>query len=141
MVEALRVFVYGTLMPGEVNYPAYCEPWVVSAQAAIVLGTLYDLPLGYPAFASGSAPVYGYLLTFASSNVLLRLDELESYDPHQPAEANEYSRCLVEVLDLNHQPMGEAWVYQMRLEHIQALGGVQIPEGQWLSPVRRSIEP
>jgi gamma-glutamylcyclotransferase (GGCT)/AIG2-like uncharacterized protein YtfP len=128
---ALRVFVYGTLKPGEANYSAYCEPWITSAQEAIVLGTLYDLPLGYPALAVGQSIVYGYLLTFSAPSVLLRLDELESYDPGQPDEVNEYSRSLIAVLGLDHQPIGQAWVYRMQAERIYALGGVLIPEGRW----------
>lgn len=129
--DALKVFVYGTLKPGEVNYPAYCEGWVIRTEAAMVFGRLYDLPLGYPALTAGDSPVYGYLLTFSDPDVLLRLDELESYDLSQPDEVNEYSRIWLDVFDLNHQPLGQAWGYRMQPAQIQALGGVLVPEGEW----------
>lgn len=42
----LRVFVYGTLRPGEANYARYCAG--SRSQAARVRGRLYVLQVGYP---------------------------------------------------------------------------------------------
>ncbi|NET53980.1 MAG: gamma-glutamylcyclotransferase, partial [Merismopedia sp. SIO2A8] len=42
-----KVFVYGTLKPGEVNYDQYCASKVVEEIRAIAFGELFDLPIGY----------------------------------------------------------------------------------------------
>ena len=59
--DGLRVFVYGTLKPGEANYQRYCAGKLVNAQRAMVLGKLFALPAGYPAMTLGDIPVQGYL--------------------------------------------------------------------------------
>lgn len=127
----LKVFVYGTLKPGEKNYDRYCREWVLTAETAIALGQLYDLPCGYPAMTSGRSPVYGFLLSFDNPDVLLLLDELEDYCPNRPPEQNEYLRVKVEVYSLNYQPLGKAWAYQMDLPQVQRLRGIFIPDGKW----------
>lgn len=76
----LKVFVYGTLKPGERNYPLYCTQ-AIEIIAAIAYGKLYDLPMGYPAaIFPESDLVWGYVLTFGDTTVLQTLDELENYD-------------------------------------------------------------
>lgn len=41
----VKVFVYGTLKPGESNYQRYCDrSSVVESQRAIALGQLFALP-------------------------------------------------------------------------------------------------
>ncbi len=42
----LRVFVYGTLKPGEVNYQKYCNGKVVEQERALTLGQLFALQDG-----------------------------------------------------------------------------------------------
>lgn len=126
-----RVFVYGTLKPDEENYSRYCQAKVVETTEAIAFGTLYHLPMGYPAMTTGSSPVYGYLLTFADLAVLRQLDWLEDYDPTRPSEANDYSRDQIEVFSLDHQPLGVAWSYRMRPEQAVQMGGTLLPGGNW----------
>ena len=56
----LRVFVYGTLKPGEANYEFYCGSEVVETKKAWTRGELYTLPQGYPAMTTGNDKVYGF---------------------------------------------------------------------------------
>ncbi|MDB9315329.1 gamma-glutamylcyclotransferase [Spirulina sp. CS-785/01] len=73
----LSVFVYGTLKPGERNYPRYCAGKVVQQQPAFTWGTLYHLSLGYPGMTEGEEKVQGTLLTFSDERVLADLDSLQ----------------------------------------------------------------
>lgn len=130
MTELIKVFVYGTLKPGEANHH-YCKDHLLKAEAAFVYGQLYDLPLGYPAMTAGQEPVYGFLLAFAEPSILNQLDELEDYDPRRPAEQNEYMRVQTTAFDLQKTDLGLVWVYQMRLELVQKARGVPLPHGRW----------
>ncbi|WNZ22992.1 gamma-glutamylcyclotransferase [Leptolyngbya sp. NK1-12] len=136
----LKVFVYGTLKPGEINYDHYCQGRVLHAQAAIMIGQLYDLPFGYPAMTVGNSLVYGFLLSFADPAILTHLDQLEEYDPNRPTEQNEYVRVAAEVFDLNHRSLGQAWVYQMDKTLVNKLGGILLPQGRWGSPTGSQAE-
>jgi len=127
----LKIFVYGTLKPGEVNYQRYCEGLVVEVQRAIASGQLFDLPLGYPAMTLGESTVHGFLLTFADPKVFSQIDELEDYHPHRPSHDNLYNRQQVEIYSLEGESLGFAWVYLMTPEQIQHLQGVEIPSGWW----------
>jgi gamma-glutamylcyclotransferase (GGCT)/AIG2-like uncharacterized protein YtfP len=127
----LRVFVYGTLKPGERYYSQYCQGRVVESCAAIAYGHLYDLPFGYPAMISGDRPIQGYVLTFADATTWHDLDELEDYNPNRPSEENEYDRYQIEVFSLAGESMGCAWAYLMTLERVQKIGGVHLPQGVW----------
>ncbi len=143
----LRVFVYGTLKPGEYYYAHYCQGRVVDKIEAIAFGHLYSLSLGYPAMtlgdgatdgaASGMADgvadsiVHGVVLTFADLGMLNDLDELEGYSPKQPPEENEYQRVELEVWSGDRRSLGKAWTYVMRPEQIALLGGVRLADGHW----------
>ena len=121
--DLLRVFVYGTLKPGEANYEFYCEKEVVDAKKACVRGELYALPQGYPAMTTGNDLVYGYLLSFANSEILNSLDELEDYHPQRLAWENLYNRTQVEIFDLESNSLGLAWVYFMNSTKIHQVKG------------------
>jgi gamma-glutamylcyclotransferase (GGCT)/AIG2-like uncharacterized protein YtfP len=129
----LKIFVYGTLKPGESNYQHFCTGKVVKEQLAIAFGTLFALPIGYPAMTVGDRPVKGYLLTFNDSSILACLDRLEDYDPHRERQKNEYNRQLIETFELSHQPLATAWVYLMDAEKIHRKKGVLLPSGAWSS--------
>ena len=133
MTELIRVFVYGTLKPGESNFKLYCADRVVATQAAIAYGALFDLHLGYPSMTAGDCPVCGYLLSFINAAVLEAMDELEDFDPRRPADRNEYNRVETEVFDLRGRSLGKAWVYLMSLELIRQAGGTMLPSGNWTS--------
>ena len=115
---SIRVFVYGTLKPGEVNYQRYCEGKVIAAQPAIAFGQLFDLPIGYPAMIPGNSPVRGFLLTFTEPILLTVLDKLEDYNPQRNPEDNEYYRQQVTIFDLTNQVLGQAWIYLMQPERV-----------------------
>jgi gamma-glutamylcyclotransferase (GGCT)/AIG2-like uncharacterized protein YtfP len=126
----MKIFVYGTLKPGEANHDRYCQS-AIKIQAAIALGTLFDLPFGYPAMTPGNSTVSGFLLTFDHPQILEALDELEDYHPDRPAAQNEYYRQKTKTFSPTHHPLGIAWVYMMELEKAKRLGGVLLPSGNW----------
>ncbi len=138
MTVAVRVFVYGTLKPGERGYHL-CAGEVIAARPAIALGELYALPFGYPAMTPGTRPVYGFLLSFRQSHILSVLDLYEQHDsttfhhyaPTQVIDQNQYSRRQIELLDNEHSPIGSAWAYLMSVSQVQRLGGVLLPDGRW----------
>ena len=131
MSHQIDVFVYGTLKPGECNYQRYCQGRVIAQRPALAWGKLYALSLGYPGMVAGDGIVRGVILSFADPNIFLDLDQLEDYQPHRPAEENEYQRQQISVFDLNHQPLGLVWVYLMDIKTVEFYSGVLIPDGCW----------
>jgi gamma-glutamylcyclotransferase (GGCT)/AIG2-like uncharacterized protein YtfP len=129
----MKVFVYGTLKPGECNYLRYCEGKVVDACPAIAHGQLFALSAGYPAMISGEGRVYGFLLRFANSAILADLDELEDYHPGRDRAQNEYQRELIAIFDLNFKPLDTAWAYFMLPDRLRSQGGIFLPDGTWVS--------
>ncbi|MBR8828264.1 MAG: gamma-glutamylcyclotransferase [Gomphosphaeria aponina SAG 52.96 = DSM 107014] len=128
----LKVFVYGTLKPGEANYPPYCAGKVIYSTKAYTRGKLYHLPsLGYPAMTEGEEKVEGFLLTFADSSVLANLDQLEDYDPQRHPSENEYYRQKILVYDPAGKYLAPGWSYFMTTEKVQQLGGIWLPSGCW----------
>lgn len=133
--DLIRVFVYGTLKPGESNYQRYCAGKVLEAKRAIAFGQLFSLPLGYPAMTEGESPVEGFLLSFPDETILHHLDWLEDYYPHQSAAENEYNRQQIETYNLDFAPLGSAWGYLMTPERVRACGGVLLPDGWWSAEI------
>ncbi|MFM7426544.1 MAG: gamma-glutamylcyclotransferase [Elainella sp.] len=129
VTPSFRVFVYGTLKPGEVNYH-YCQSEVLAAQPAFVRGQLYALPFGYPALTVGSNRVYGVVFSFINSAVLTALDQLEDYYPARPHQS-EYLRVKTAAFSLDGQSLGSVWVYQMTRQQVVTSGGVLLPQGEW----------
>lgn len=127
----LRVFVYGTLKPGEANYEFYCASEVVDVKKAWTRGELYALPQGYPAMTQGSNSVYGYLLSFNDSKVLNNLDQLEDYHPQRLASENLYNRTQIEIFDLESNSLGLAWVYLMSSAKVYQLKATPQTDGLW----------
>lgn len=135
MTGWVKVFVYGTLKPGEENFEAYCLG-CPEALEAIAYGELYDLPFDYPAMTRGDRVIYGYLLTLDAS-VLPDLDELEGYDASQPDAQNEYIRQEIEVFNLAGRSLGIGWAYLMSAEQAIDSGGQLLPGGKWTSRTRQ----
>lgn len=129
----MKVFVYGTLKPGESNYLRYCEGKVVDACPAIARGQLFALPVGYPAMVAGEGIVCGFLLCFANAAILDDLDRLEDYNPLREPTENEYQRQEIEICDRHFKPLGTAWAYCMVPDRVRALGGIWLPDGTWES--------
>ena len=121
---AHRVFVYGTLIPGQKNVAVAERAGMVSATSAIVHGyRLYQLePEGYPALVCGPGVVHGSVLELTGS--LDELDELEGVHLRPPLY--DRVRCAPDGLD-------EAWVYRYaRPERLSAPGATWIPDGRWV---------
>ncbi|MDJ1181516.1 gamma-glutamylcyclotransferase [Roseofilum sp. BLCC_M91] len=129
-----KVFVYGTLKPGEVNYRRYCEGHVEKEEEAIAWGRLFLLPMGYPALTVGANRIQGYLLHFHDSKLLNQLDQLEGYDPNSPLEENQYLRQSIPVFRPTGEPLGEVLAYRMSMEKIRQYGGTELLNSSW-SPV------
>ena len=135
-LSKIKIFVYGTLKPGEVNYHRYCAGRLVEEKPAIASGLLFHLSLGYPAMTLGDGKVYGYLLTFINSDILMLLDELEDYEPNRSPLENEYNRQVLEICDLEGRMLGSAWTYLMTDEQIQHHRGIPVTSGSWSSATR-----
>jgi hypothetical protein len=61
MEQATRLFVYGTLRPGQLNFTRI-DKFVVSCEPATIVGQLVDLG-AFPALVKGDGIVEGDLLT------------------------------------------------------------------------------
>jgi gamma-glutamylcyclotransferase (GGCT)/AIG2-like uncharacterized protein YtfP len=129
----LRVFVYGTLKPGQSNHSAYCGDRIIAVQTAKVRGQLFDLSMGYPGMVSGKDWVKGYMLSFTDEAVLVDLDRLEDYSSDRPSHENEYQREWVEVFDRAERSQGFAWAYFMSQEKVEQSGGILVADGEWQS--------
>lgn len=127
----VKVFVYGTLKPGEANYQRYCAGKVVETTKAIAQGKLFALPMGYPAITPGDSAVHGYLLSLTHLDVLRALDDLEDYHPARAASENLYNRKQIETYHPQGNSLGWAWVYIMTEELALQLGGLHLPHGWW----------
>jgi gamma-glutamylcyclotransferase (GGCT)/AIG2-like uncharacterized protein YtfP len=76
-----RVFVYGTLMPGQPRWPVL-QPYAVSSVAATAPGRLWDTGRGYPAarFDEPGSEIPGVLIAIAPEHmdgVITTLDRIE----------------------------------------------------------------
>lgn len=127
----VRVFVYGTLKPGEVNFKPYCEGKVSEITPAYTYGHLYALTVGYPAMTVGDTQVSGVLLTFHDETLLSAIDDLEDYDPGRPPTENLYQREWLKIYTLSGESLGEAWGYRMIFWRVQQLGGMFLSSGCW----------
>lgn len=129
--DLVRVFVYGTLKPGEANYKKYCADKIIDVKRAFVQGKLFALPMGYPAMTLGNTQVYGYLLSFSNPRILNELDVLENYQSTRQPPENLYNRQIIEVYQPQSLSLGWAWVYLMTLDQVNQSGGFPQPEGWW----------
>ena len=102
-----RVFVYGTLLPGECNHRV-AAPWLLDARPGEVSGRLVDCGV-WPALVRGgeakAGRVRGMWLT-VKPEALAAMDELEDFIG--PESLNEYERIWVR--DASGQPL-EGWAY------------------------------
>jgi gamma-glutamylcyclotransferase (GGCT)/AIG2-like uncharacterized protein YtfP len=117
---SIRIFVYGSLKPDEFNY-FVCADRVISTEAAIAYGSLYHLPLGYPAMTLGKNPIQGYILTFTDAEILPLLDDFE----------DEYERQLIDTFTPDAQFLTQTWAYLMSIAQINQLRGTPVADGNW----------
>jgi gamma-glutamylcyclotransferase (GGCT)/AIG2-like uncharacterized protein YtfP len=116
----VRLFVYGTLAPGDEAWPVL-EPWVVGEpfpDAAV--GCLYDTGRGYPAATfehNGQSLVHGTVVTLDPARASVALDTLDRY------EGDEYERISVRT---------ESGVEAATYVWIASLAGCRlVPGGRW----------
>lgn len=135
----LKLFVYGTLMPGQSAWEQFCAGQVTAAMPARVQARMYHLPRrGFPAIAESDDPsslVDGFLLYFADESFLSTLDEYEDYYPDQPAANCFYYRKHIACLDPTGVPFDSAWTYFMSADKIIAERGILCGRGLW-KPVK-----
>ena len=129
--STLKVFVYGTLKPGEINYQRYCKGKVQSEISAIARGILYSLPVGYPAMTEGEGKVRGFILSFNNSKILDSLDRLEGYQANRESSLNEYYRRMVAIYNLEDEYLDKAWAYFMIPAKVKQYQGSIIKSGNW----------
>jgi gamma-glutamylcyclotransferase (GGCT)/AIG2-like uncharacterized protein YtfP len=132
----LKVFVYGTLKPGESNYQYYCRGKSIEEIAAYTFGNLYNLSLGYPAMTEGNNRVQGYLLSFSDTDILNSLDRLEDYHPNRSFDLNEYYRREINVYLSSGELLATAWSYFMSEAKIKQFKGIFLPSGCWTSTIK-----
>src|SRR4051812_48285060 len=85
------LFVYGSLMKGMVHHNKVAA-MVKDIKPATCEGTLYRLPVGYPAMVEGPGTVRGELLTLNSFKDIIKIiDEFEGFSPTNP-EKSLYNR-------------------------------------------------
>jgi gamma-glutamylcyclotransferase (GGCT)/AIG2-like uncharacterized protein YtfP len=120
------LFVYGTLLPGEVRWH-HLAPYVTDdGTPDAVPGTLYDTGLGYPAFrATGTSFVHGRRFTLVPDTLAAALAHLDAVEG---AVRGLYRRITVRSVagfDV------ELYEYGADGTH-GALDLVAIPGGDWL---------
>jgi gamma-glutamylcyclotransferase (GGCT)/AIG2-like uncharacterized protein YtfP len=121
----LPLFVYGTLMTGASQAGLLAG---LGRTTAMVRGSLWSLPAGYPALClEGDDRVHGELVDPPSPRLLELLDRYEGVDEGL------YRRVRVEVI-VGLRP-GTAWAWVMDAPRLH--GGRAIPEGRWRAVRRR----
>lgn len=139
MSDLIKVFVYGTLKPGEVKH-SLCVDQTEEPRPAIAQGQLYHLPLGYPAMTLGEKGiVHGFLLTFSNSTILQTLDYYEqhapeyfqTYAPDLSPEVYQYQRLQIATFNPDQSPLDLAWCYVMTSQQITGLRGHLVDSGKW----------
>lgn len=108
----LPLFVYGTLLPGERNYPRLLAGRTQGESPAQVSGELWWIAEeDYPYLCRGDEVIHGYLVRIVDkvySATVLAIDLLEDFYPDRPS-ASLYLRRTIEVVN----PLGTelAWTY------------------------------
>lgn len=132
-----KIFVYGTLLRGEVNSGFLSGLTVTPAKA---IGRIYRMPAGYPAMAitsthispnnQGTEWVSGELVELKDDKRLTFLDNLEGVN------RGLYTRKKIKVSVASRTY--EAWAWVMPTEQIKRSKGRLIKGGQWrkISPMR-----
>ncbi len=133
----LPFFVYGTLLPGQLNAGLWEEDDVIVEAASLANGRLYDMG-GYPMLIEdGDAPVKGCVIIVPEARytaVLASLDALEGYDPAQPGALG-YRRLAREIMLADGRFL-TAWIYVGQKELVN--GRSCIKNNDWADYVAAS---
>ena len=125
-----HLFVYGTLMRGQVNHARFCAD-ALTIEPAVTTGRLYHLPAGFPAMIEADGgQVFGEAMTFPDIEAVLRqTDLLEGYDPLRP-DTSMYRRLVLPVLIEPSKRSVTAWSYIWNRPLPQA--AMLLPAGRWV---------
>lgn len=129
-IPYLPVFVYGTLRPGQANYPLLHGFTVSEEPASVAHMDLFALPF-YPMALSGTGTLIGDLLFLAPTTyrrLLQRLDDLEGWFPGRPNCPFKRIQCQVTT---QTRPQQLAWMYIGNRAYLGA-ESVQIDHGDWV---------
>ena len=102
-----RLFVYGTLMPGQARWPVL-EPFTdlrMTNRTATVSGRLWDTGWGWPAMTAGERTVPGVVVALvpaSTEEAIARLDEIEG------VASGLFTR---EVIDTSVEPACTAYLW------------------------------
>lgn len=126
------VFVYGTLRPGEKNYPDFLQGKTLQELPGQIPGRLYFVRSGgYPYLAPDKGWVKGevvFLKPERYAEVLHDLDRLEEYDPHDETASVYLRRPATAVLHDGRRL--EVWAYYWNEPRIT---GEPVPDGDFRS--------
>ncbi|MHB8975931.1 MAG: gamma-glutamylcyclotransferase family protein [Trichloromonadaceae bacterium] len=133
----LPVFVYGTLRPGEENYPHFLAGRTAAELPGTVAGELFFVvDGGYPYLAPGKGRVHGELVELdphCYRATLESLDALEEYHPQDERHSVYLRRTThVRLADGSERP---AWVYYW---NVPTRRGVKITSGDFRQHQQRS---
>jgi gamma-glutamylcyclotransferase (GGCT)/AIG2-like uncharacterized protein YtfP len=118
-----KLFVYGTLVPGDVAWPRLAMWLVGTPVAAAIPGVLYDTGRGYPPAtfdADAAGLVHGVVGELNPELLETALRALDRY------EGNEYERVLVRTT-AGDEVFAYVWIAP--LDHCAA-----IRSGRWPTP-------
>lgn len=136
MMEPRKVFVYGTLLPGEPN-ARLLKGFDYTVAPDTVPGELYDNG-AYPfaVLGEGRGEIHGAVYSFAYGDmeaVLARLDRLEGYF------GLDHPRNLYDRVDIVTENGAWAWVYRTgrrRMAQVRRLPRIQ--GGDWRNRTERA---
>jgi gamma-glutamylcyclotransferase (GGCT)/AIG2-like uncharacterized protein YtfP len=118
-----RLFVYGTLRPGQAAW-ALVAGHVVRSVPGTVRGAMYAFPLGYPGLVDGDGTVQGELLWLADLDAALPL--LDDY------EGDDFAR-VVRAVELADGSRVTAWCYVLSdPSSVSVAGAIEVPGGDWI---------
>jgi gamma-glutamylcyclotransferase (GGCT)/AIG2-like uncharacterized protein YtfP len=101
---SFKLFVYGTLLPGESNY-GLVKPFLRASKPGVIGGRLYDAG-EYPGLVLSAYDMVSGLWYTVDNEAMVVLDELEGY--RGPHYMNEYERVWIsDAMD----PSVQGWVY------------------------------
>jgi gamma-glutamylcyclotransferase (GGCT)/AIG2-like uncharacterized protein YtfP len=113
VAKNLPFFAYGTLLPGQPNYPLWQAAILNQRPATFPNGRLHDVG-PYPILLEGGDnPVKGMVIDIAPAayaTILTRLDYLEGYNPAAPDDCT-FCRVVRPVNLTDTVETIEAWVY------------------------------
>lgn len=146
MSNALNVFVYGTLRPGDCNYGIFISDYAHSYVDAKADGHALYPGAGYPyMLAEDGSTTRGTLVTFTNPDefvsVIVGLDYLEGF--HGPGSArNHYDRKIIDVVTEDGTTVSNVYTYIASRHTSKRVREVLTPvaHGDWLRVISERHE-